>query len=50
LKGALAIASALSKLAAGAKLKPVAKPTAKPLPPPKAPMRPAVFKSKFGKR
>jgi transcription-repair coupling factor (superfamily II helicase) len=50
LKGALAIASALSKLAAGAKLKPVAKPAAKPLPPPKAPMRPAVFKSKFGKR
>jgi transcription-repair coupling factor (superfamily II helicase) len=50
LKGVLAIASALSKLAAGAKLKPVAKPTAKPLPPPKAPMRPAVFKSKFGKR
>ncbi len=50
LKGALAIASALSKLAAGAKLKPVAKPTAKQLPPPKAPMRPAVFKSKFGKR
>jgi transcription-repair coupling factor (superfamily II helicase) len=50
LKGALAIASALSKLAAGAKLKPVAKQAAKPLPPPKAPMRPAVFKSKFGKR
>ena len=55
LKGALAIASALAKLAAGAKMKPAAKPAAKPIAkpiplPPKAPARPAVFKSKFNRR
>jgi transcription-repair coupling factor (superfamily II helicase) len=48
LKGALTIASALAKLAAGARLKPQAKPDvkapAKPLP-----ARPAVFRSKLGK-
>ena len=48
LKGALAIASALAKLAAGATLKPKA---AAPAPAPaKAPARPAVFKSKLGRR
>jgi transcription-repair coupling factor (superfamily II helicase) len=47
LKGALAIASALSKLAAGARLKApasAAKAPAKPMP-----ARPAVFRSKLGK-
>ena len=51
LKGALALASALAKLAAGATLKPVDKPAAKGTPPtalpPRAPARPAVFKSKI---
>ena len=56
LKGALSIASTLAKLSQGAVVKPKepAKPTGKPLPPkpvpPRAPMRPAVFKSKLGGR
>ena len=47
LKGALTIASALAKLASGARIKPAAaapKPAAKPLP-----ARPAVFRSKLGR-
>jgi transcription-repair coupling factor (superfamily II helicase) len=50
LKGALAIASALSKLAAGARLKPAAPAKGAALPPrPSAPARPAVFRSKLGR-
>ena len=52
LKGALAVASALAKLAAGARLKPAAAAKGAALPPKapaQAPARPAVFRSKLGK-
>jgi transcription-repair coupling factor (superfamily II helicase) len=51
LKGAMAIASALAKLAGGAMLKPAAAaPPVAPATKPAAPARPAVFKSKLGGR
>jgi transcription-repair coupling factor (superfamily II helicase) len=49
LKGALQLATTLSKLAAGATVKPAAAPAGKTLPPkpiPRVPPRPSVFKSK----
>jgi transcription-repair coupling factor (superfamily II helicase) len=50
LKGALAIASSLAKLAAGARLKPHAPSKGAALPPKAAvPARPAVFRSKLGR-
>ncbi len=49
LKGALALASSLAKLAGGGSIKPAIRPPviAKPLPPKPTPPRPSVFKAKF---